>query len=165
MNSEITFMRRAAKIAGKTKCWIGIGCVIAKGGKVLSEAWNETLKGEEYCQGFRVKSKEQRVKSKNNEGCVRHELGLKQGESPDRACSVHAEVNAIAKAARRGIKIEGATMFATSFPCLICMRAIVASGIKKIIYMNDFYKPHHLELLKKNGIKLEQITEKPYVLA
>ena len=53
MKSEIIFMRRTAKIAGNTRCWIGIGCVIAKSGKILVEAWNETLPGEEFCQEFR----------------------------------------------------------------------------------------------------------------
>ena len=75
-----------------------------------------------------------------NQGCIRHELKLSGGKDPQLVCSIHAEINAIAKAARKGIKIDGSVMFITSFPCLICMRAIIASGIKKIIYMNDFYK-------------------------
>lgn len=159
MRYELNLMRRAAEIAGKTKCWIGIGCVIAKGGKVLIESWNETLEGEEYCREFRRNKEEGRGKKEDNIGCIRYELGLKQGTSPEKACSVHAEINAIAKAARRGIKIDGAAMFVTSFPCLVCMRAIIASGISKIFYMNDFYKPHHEEMFEKNGIKTEQITE------
>ena len=153
---DLQLMNRAAKIAGNTKCWIGIGCVIAKDGKVLSEAWNETLDGEEYCVGYRTRIKKDK-KPKDNFGCIRHDLGLSQGREIDKACSIHAEINVIAKAARKGIKIDGSVMFITSFPCLICMRAIIASGIKKIIYMNDFYKPHHLEMLKKNGVKVEQI--------
>ncbi|MDO8656350.1 MAG: deaminase [Nanoarchaeota archaeon] len=151
---DLQLMNRAAKIAGNTKCWIGIGCVIAKDGKVLSEAWNETLDGEEYCQKFRDRDRNSIGESK---GCIRYELGLSQGREIEKCCSIHAEINAIAKAARKGIKIDGSVMFITSFPCLICMRAIIASGIKKIIYMNDFYKPHHLEMLKKNGVKVEQI--------
>ncbi|KKU06573.1 MAG: ComE operon protein 2, partial [Candidatus Magasanikbacteria bacterium GW2011_GWA2_45_39] len=53
----------------------------------------------------------------------------------------------------------GASMYITSFPCLICMRAIVAAGIKKVIYMNDFYKPHHMDLFTKNRVKVKQIAE------
>lgn len=161
MKSEILFMRRAAKIAGNTKCWIGIGCVIAKGGEVLIESWNETLDGEEYCREFRkgVTLRSKVTPYQTNKGCIRHELKLSGGNEPQLVCSIHAEISAIAKAARRGIKIDGAAMFVTSFPCLICMRAIIASGISKIFYMNDFYKPHHEEMFEKNGIKTEQITE------
>lgn len=170
MKSEILFMRRAAEIAGESQCWIGMGCVIAKGGKVLAEAWNETLEGEEYCVDYRTRIKKQNSKGltfsnekvrplHTNEGCIRHELRLSQGREIEKVCSVHAEANAIARAARQGIKIEDATMFITSFPCLICMRSIIISGIKKLVYMNDFYKPHHEELFKNNGVKIEQITE------
>ena len=159
-------MRRTAKIAGNTRCWIGIGCVIAKSGKILVEAWNETLPGEEFCQEFRKHKIEKgpalRCKAgpyHNNEGCIRHKLKLSGGKDAEKVCSIHAEVNAIAKAARQGIKIDGATMFTTSFPCLICIRAIIAAGIKKVIYMNDFYQPHHLKLFSENEIDIQQIPE------
>lgn len=163
MRYELKLMRRAAKIAGNTKCWIGIGCVIAKSGKVLIEAWNETLVGEEYCQDFRNRqvNKGPALPGKagpyKNIGCIRQELKLSGGKEPQLVCSIHAEMNVIAGAARKGIKIDGAEMFVTSFPCLICMRAIIAAGIKKIFYMNDFYKPHHLEMLEKNGVKVGKI--------
>lgn len=170
MKSEILLMRRAATIAANTRCWIGIGCVVAKGGKVLVEAWNETLEGERYCNVFRVQRSEIRALKgrtfpgkvrpyRTNEGCIRYELRLTQGAEIEKACSIHAEANAIAKAARKGISLDGAMMFVTSYPCLICMRAIVAVGIKKVVYMNDFYKPHDMKLFKESGIKIEQITE------
>jgi len=167
MKSEIVFMRRVAKIAGNTQCWIGIGCVIAKGGKILVEAWNETLPGEEFCAEFRKRRASKgstlayaKVEPYQiNVGCIRYELGLSQGREIEKSCSVHAEVNAIATAARRGIKIDGAAMFVTSFPCLICMRAIVSAGIKKVVYMNDFYKSHHLEILRENEIEIDKIPE------
>lgn len=156
--TNIEFMRRAAKIAGNTKCWIGIGCVIAKSGKILIESWNETLDGEEYCQSYRGRSSSGEDRPlEANAGCIRHELKLSGGKEPQLVCSIHAEISAIAKAARQGIKIDGATMFVTSYPCLICMRSIIAVGIKKVVYMNDFYKLHHLEMLEKNGVKVGNI--------
>ena len=164
--NDILLMRRAAKIAANTQCWIGIGCVIAKKGKFLVEAWNETLPGEEFCREFRNRGlkKGPALRRKagpyhNNEGCIRHKLKLSGGKDAEKVCSVHAEVNAIATAARRGTAVSGASMYITSFPCLICMRAIVAAGIKKVIYMNDFYQPHHEGLFRENGIEIEKIPE------
>jgi dCMP deaminase len=92
-----------------------------------------------------------------NEGCIRHELGLLQGEEIEKVCSIHAEALAIAKAAKNGVSLDGATAYVTSFPCLICMRSIVAAGIKKVFYMNDFYKLHDMELFEKNGVEVEQL--------
>jgi deoxycytidylate deaminase len=159
-------MKEAAKIAANSRCWIGQGCIISRNGKILAEAWNETLAGEEYCQEFRDRKikKGPALRRKAgpyhaNGGCIRHELNLSQGREIEKVCSVHAEVNAIAAAARKGIAISGAAMFVTSFPCLICMRSIIAAGIKKIVYMNDFYKTHHEELFAKNGVEVQQIPE------
>jgi dCMP deaminase len=45
----------------------------------------------------------------------------------------HAERNAIYSAARRGIPLEGATIITTLFPCADCARAIIQSGIKRLI--------------------------------
>lgn len=164
--TNIFFMRHAAKIAVKTQCWIGIGCVIVKDDKILAEGFNQTLPGEEYCQKFRsrcssLRGSLLRAKSRGgNLGCVRHDLGLSQGREIEKVCSIHAETLAIASAAKKGININKSLIYITSFPCLICMRLIIAAGIKKIFYMNDFYKPHHLEMLKKNKITFEQISEK-----
>ena len=161
MKSEINFMRRAAKIAGNTKCWIGIGCVIAKGGEVLSESWNETLEGEEYCREFRkgITLSGKVIPYQTNQGCIRHELKLSGGKEPQLVCSIHAEILAIIRSVSQGKSLAGSTIFITSFPCLICIRAIIVAGIKKIVYMNDFYNPHHLEMLEKNGVRVEKISE------
>lgn len=48
--------------------------------------------------------------------------------------TVHAEANAIAQAARRGARTEGATMYVTHAPCWPCFKLIVNAGIKRVIY-------------------------------
>lgn len=45
----------------------------------------------------------------------------------------HAERNAIFQAAKHGIKLDGATAYCTLFPCADCARALIQSGIKKIV--------------------------------
>lgn len=160
--TDVQLMRRAATIAKNTKCWIGIGCVIAKEGKILVEAWNETLRGEAYCQRFRASHKKKKHDSQctcENEGCDRQKLGLSGGKDTQIACSIHAEALAIARAAQKGIGLEGVIMFVTSFPCLICMRSIISAGVKKVFYMNDFYKPQDMELFEKNRIRVQQLRE------
>ena len=160
--TDIIFMRRAAKIAAKTQCWIGLGCVIVKDGGILAKGFNQTLAGEEYCQKFRDLHQDNSHTPKcqcQNKGCYRRELNLSGGKEIEKVCSIHAESQAIASAAKKGININKSAIYVTSFPCLVCLRLIIAAGIQKIFYMNDFYKPHHLKMLEKNGIDLEQIDE------
>lgn len=50
--------------------------------------------------------------------------------APDKNLHViHAEVNAIGRAARRGCATEGCIAYVTAFPCLPCAKALVAAGI------------------------------------
>lgn len=46
---------------------------------------------------------------------------------------IHAELNAIADAARRGVAIEGSTLYVTHFPCLNCAKAVIAAGVKHVV--------------------------------
>jgi dCMP deaminase len=52
--------------------------------------------------------------------------------------TVHAEQNAICDCAKRGVSCEGAIAYITHYPCIICCRLLLASGIKKIKYIEDY---------------------------
>jgi len=54
--------------------------------------------------------------------------------------SVHAEMAALMTAARLGISVQGSTLFSTTFPCHMCARHIVASGIKRVVYIEPYPK-------------------------
>jgi deoxycytidylate deaminase len=53
---------------------------------------------------------------------------------------VHAEISAITDAARRGLSVQGATLYCTTFPCHICARHISASGINRVVYIEPYPK-------------------------
>ncbi len=53
---------------------------------------------------------------------------------------VHAEMSAITEAARRGSRLEGATLYCTTFPCHICARHIISSGIARVVYIEPYPK-------------------------
>lgn len=55
---------------------------------------------------------------------------------------VHAEMTAITDAARRGLPLFGATLYCTTFPCHMCARHILASGIKRVVYIEPYPKSH-----------------------
>jgi deoxycytidylate deaminase len=53
---------------------------------------------------------------------------------------VHAEMDAILGCARRGVSCQGSTIFCTTFPCHNCAKHIVASGIKKVLFIEPYPK-------------------------
>lgn len=52
--------------------------------------------------------------------------------------TVHAEANAVADAARRGIALEGATAYVTALPCWLCFKLLVQAGIGTVVYGEAF---------------------------
>jgi deoxycytidylate deaminase len=59
---------------------------------------------------------------------------------------VHAEMSAISDAARRGVSLADATLYCNTFPCHICARHIVASGIRRVVYIEPYSKSLAAEL-------------------
>jgi len=60
--------------------------------------------------------------------------------------AVHAEMAAITDAARRGVSVEGTTMYVTTFPCHLCAPHIVASGIHRVVYIEPYAKSLAVQL-------------------
>jgi cytidine deaminase len=59
---------------------------------------------------------------------------------------IHAEMSAICDAARKGISIEQTTLYCTTFPCHICAKHIVASGITRVVYLEPYPKSYASDL-------------------
>jgi len=54
--------------------------------------------------------------------------------------SVHAEMTAITDCARRGVRVQDSAMYTTTFPCHLCARHIVSSGIRRVVYLEPYPK-------------------------
>lgn len=59
---------------------------------------------------------------------------------------VHAEMAAIADAARRGLSLQGSTLYTTTFPCHVCARHVVAAGAKRVVYVEPYPKSRAKDL-------------------
>lgn len=145
LKDQIKYMRQACLLCDKSTCGYKTGCLAVKSGKVLVEAWNETLPGEKYCQGGE---------------CERHKLGLTKGKDIDVVCSIHAEANMIAKAAAKGTKIKGCDIYVTTFPCYICAKSLVQAQIGQLYFMNGYMGGNDSErFFKAAKIPVTQIPE------
>ena len=72
---------------------------------------------------------------------------------------VHAEANAILKVARSANSTEGATLYCTLSPCLECSKLIIQSGIKRLVYSEQYRDTAGLELLERAGIEIKQLLQ------
>ena len=73
--------------------------------------------------------------------------------------SVHAEEGAIIFAAKKGIPLEGTTMWCTTLPCPTCARLIVQAGIKELIYTKNYRLAEGLNILTQSGVTVRKYGE------
>ena len=70
---------------------------------------------------------------------------------------LHAEANAITKVAKSGNSSEGATLYVTASPCLECAKLIIQSGIKRVVYRDEYRITDGIDLLRRAGIEVERV--------
>ena len=88
-----------------------VGCLLVKNNRIISQGYN----------GFLPSLPHKSIVRNNHE-----------------QATVHAEQNAIADCAKRGVSCDGCTAYITHYPCIICTRILLASGIKEIKYLEDY---------------------------
>ena len=144
MLSDKNFINIASELATASKCVSKqVGAVIVKDGRILSTGYNGTPAGYENCCDYW-----------NDEYTSDHHEWSKTYE-------IHAEMNAIIWAARKGISIEGATIFVTLEPCSECSKNLIASGIKRIVYAKAYEHTHSdtiSKFIKDNGVSIEKLV-------
>ena len=142
---DLYFMKKALKEAEKSTCWFRkVGCLVVKNGKVLLSTYNKVMPDEDFCK---------------REGCIREKLGVLPGEKLELCHVLHAEANLISLAAKKGISLEGTTMYVTSFPCSICSKAIANAGIKKLVFLGEYSNFEGLLYLKSHKVKVLRLKE------
>lgn len=67
---------------------------------------------------------------------------------------LHAEANAITKVARSNNSSEGATLYVTASPCMECSKLIIQSGIKRVVYGEEYRIMDGIELLQRAGVEV-----------
>jgi len=75
---------------------------------------------------------------------------------------VHAEMAALIDGARRGVAVDGQTMYVTTFPCHNCAKHIIAAGLKHVIYLEPYPKSR-AERLHGEEIELDSPISAPLV--
>jgi len=79
---------------------------------------------------------------------------------------IHAEINAIAHAASKGISLQGSTLYVTHAPCMNCFKTVIASGIRKVVtdqMLAGWEKEQDLaiSLSKESGVQFDILSFSP----
>jgi len=141
------FMQIARTVATRATCNRGrSGCVIAKDKQILTTGYVGSAAGLSHCDEIDHQMK-----------IVTHEDG-----SSSQHCvrTTHAEQNAIVQAARKGVAIEGATLYCKMTPCAACGRMIINAGITRVVCDKRYHKgAESEEMFRKVGIELDYFNE------
>jgi dCMP deaminase len=73
--------------------------------------------------------------------------------------TVHAEVNAVAQAARHGICTAGSTCYCTASPCWNCFKTLVNAGILRIVYEEFYRDERSIEVAEELGIEMVHLPK------
>ena len=105
-----------------------VGALLVKDKAIISDGYNGTP------AGFENKCEDENNMSK--------------------AYVLHAEANAITKIARSNNSSDGATLYVTASPCIECAKLIIQSGIKRVVYGEQYRIMDGVELLERAGIEI-----------
>lgn len=122
-----------------------IGAVIVLDKRVMTTGYNGAPAGVKTC----VERGE----------CLRQRLGIASGTRHEICYAVHAEQNAIIQAAKLGIRIDGATLYCTHQPCVLCSKMIVNAGIRRVVYEQGYPDEFSRQILSEGGVQLERYEE------
>ena len=136
---DFIWLQAAQLFASRSTCLKPNGAVLVKGNRLISQGYNGSPSGRPHCI----------------------DLG-KCDIGPDGGCirTVHAEANVICMAATFGISTEGSVLYSTSSPCYNCAKLLINSGIKKVVYLEEYRDPSGKELLRSCGIETVQYNSK-----
>lgn len=83
---------------------------------------------------------------------------LVDGELVTKSTTVHAELNAVLKAAKEGVSLLGSTLYTTLSCCEPCSAMLVQAGVSRVVYLESYRSTKGVELLQQAGILVEQIN-------
>ena len=137
------YMDKAYEQAEKSSCFRAkVGAVIVKDGMVIAQGYNNMTGGINDCAEV---------------GCIREKLHIPSGTRREVCRAICAEQLAISEAARNGVKLDGSVAYITTFPCHICAKLLVRSGVSEIIYDKDYPDELSKNFLAEAGTKIRQI--------
>ena len=127
----------ASEAKKATNWWRQVGAVIARDGDVIFTGYNRQVPSPRIAY---------------YEGDVRS--FFKKGLHIELTTDFHAEAQMISEAAKRGISLDGADLYITTFPCPACAKSVAFSGIKRCYFNSGYAMLDGQRILKDQGVEI-----------
>ncbi len=136
------FLQIASVVSQRSTCLRRkVGAVLVLDKRILATGYNGAPSGLKHC---------------SQTGCLRDSYNVPSGERHELCRGLHAEENALLQAARYGIRIEGATIYTTHVPCVLCTKMIINCAVRRIVAMQQYPDDLARQLLTEAGIEITQ---------
>ena len=140
------FLKIASVVAERSTCRRHhVGAVAARDKHILATGYNGAAAGLKDCLEL---------------GCLRDEMKIPSGTRHEICRGIHAEQNVIIQASLHGVSLEGATVYVTHTPCILCAKMLVNAKIKRFVTFGKYADDSFLELFNEAGIEFE-VRERP----
>jgi len=138
------FMNITELVAGRSTCLRRrVGAILVRDKRIITTGYNGAPANVRHCLEV---------------GCLRAEQNIPSGERHELCRGLHAEQNAIIQAALHGVSVDGATLYCTNMPCIICSKMLINARIKTIIYKEGYSDPLSSAMLSEAQIPLRQMA-------
>jgi len=135
------FLKIASVVAERSTCHRHhVGAVAVKDKHILATGYNGAAAGLKDCLEL---------------GCLRDEMKIPSGTRHEICRGIHAEQNIIIQASLHGVSLEGATVYVTHTPCILCAKMLVNAKIKRFVTFGKYADDSFLELFNEAGVEFE----------
>lgn len=150
-------------VAKRSSCDRGrVGCVFVRDKRVLSTGYAGSPSGEPECDevGHEMVTIHRPLrKDETPENTLGYNPETWMVESQHCIRTIHAEQNAIVYAAKKGIALEGSTLYVSMTPCEVCARLLLGIGVKRVVARNRYHTDKKtVELFERHGIILDIVN-------
>jgi dCMP deaminase len=122
-----------------------VGAVAVKNKHILATGYNGAPAGVKDCLEL---------------GCLRDELGIESGTRHEICRGIHAEQNVIIQGSLHGVSLEGATIYVTHSPCVLCAKMLINAKIGRFVTFGSYADDSFVDLFREAGIEFE-LHDKP----
>ena len=144
------FMEMAYLASSRSTCMRRkVGAVIVKDKHVLSTGYNGSPKGTQHCEVH---------------GCIRIQQNIPSGTMHEVCRGVHAEQNAVAQSAYFGVSVKGGTLYTTTYPCSMCAKILINSGISEIVYDEGYPDQLAKDLFAETDIRIRHYVPQSKII-
>jgi len=138
------FMTITQQVAERSTCTRAkVGAVIVRDRSILATGYNGSPAGMPHCTEV---------------GCLIYESKTPTGDIEQNCFrTIHAEINAIAQAAKNGASIKDASIYITHTPCIHCLKVLVNTGIRSIFYEKPYKLDTVSDIISNTGVELRSV--------